>query len=55
MTDLMTTKQLIEYLPISASTFYKLRRDDDFFPPLKLSARRIVWRRTDADAWLASR
>ena len=40
---------------ISRSTIYEMIRRDEFPAPVKLGVRAVGWRRSDIEAWLASR
>lgn len=40
---------------ISRSTIYEMIRRGEFPRPIKLGARAVGWRRSDIEAWLASR
>jgi predicted DNA-binding transcriptional regulator AlpA len=55
MTDLMTTKELLAILRVSMTTLQRMRRDDGFPAPVRLSPRRIVWRGEDIAGWMAAR
>jgi predicted DNA-binding transcriptional regulator AlpA len=37
---------------MSRTTVWRLRKREQFPPPIKLSERRIAWRRADIEAWL---
>lgn len=47
------------YLPfvvgLSSTTCWRLRKSAQFPAPIRLSAGRIGWRRTDLEQWLAAR
>ncbi len=49
---LMTKADMCEYLSISDSTLFRLRRDGMFPEPLLLGARTIRWKRKDIDDYL---
>jgi prophage regulatory protein len=51
---LMTKTDICEYLTLSDSTLFRLRRDNVFPKPLNLGARTIRWKRKDIDNWLES-
>jgi prophage regulatory protein len=40
---------------LGRSTIYRLMADDQFPPPLRLTKRLVVWRRTDVEHWFESR
>jgi prophage regulatory protein len=42
-------------LGVSESTLYRLRREGEFPAPIRLSRRRIGWRKEVVEAWLAAR
>jgi prophage regulatory protein len=51
---LMTSAETCEYLNLSDSTLFRLRRDGMFPKPLQLGARTIRWKRKDIDDYLTS-
>lgn len=51
---LMTKAETCEYLNLSDSTIFRLRRDNIFPKPLQLGPRTIRWKRKDIDNWLES-
>ncbi|MBA6232178.1 MULTISPECIES: helix-turn-helix transcriptional regulator [unclassified Colwellia] len=51
---LMTKAETCEYLNLSDSTLFRLRRDSMFPNPLQLGARTIRWKRQDIDDYLVS-
>ncbi len=51
---LMTKADICEYLTLSDSTLFRLRRDNVFPKPLQLGARTIRWKRKDIDDYLVS-
>ena len=55
MTDMIKNEDLPALIGISRQTIYELRAKGEFIEPVRLSARRIAWRRSDVLAWLASR
>ncbi len=52
--NLMTKAETCEYLNLSDSTIYRLRRDNVFPKPLQLGSRNLRWKRKDIDNWLES-
>lgn len=44
--------RIIEMTSMSKSTILRRVRDGGFPPPVRISARRIAWRRDDILAWL---
>jgi len=55
MEDLISNAQLPTIIGVSLPTIYKLREAGEFFEPVRLSKNRIMWRISDAQAWLATR
>jgi predicted DNA-binding transcriptional regulator AlpA len=55
MEDLISNAELPSIIGVSLPTIYNLRKAGDFFEPVRLSKNRIMWRVSDAKAWLASR
>lgn len=51
---LMTKAETCEYLNLSDSTIYRLRKDNVFPEPLQIGPRTIRWKKTDIDNWLES-
>lgn len=51
--DLMTRKQVMEYLKISHQTLHKLMKQKAF-PYMKLE-RKVLFRKSEIDAWLESK
>jgi predicted DNA-binding transcriptional regulator AlpA len=51
---LMTKADICEYLAISDSTLFRLRRDKVMPKPLSLGERVIRWQKKDIDIWLES-
>ena len=51
---LMTKADMCEYLSISDSTLFRLRRDNIIPKPLNLGARVIRWQKEDIESWLKS-
>jgi prophage regulatory protein len=47
-------KELLQKLPISRTTLWRLIRAKKFPPPLQLSANRIGWFEDEVDRWLES-
>jgi prophage regulatory protein len=47
----LSIEQVVALLSISKSTIQRMVRKRQFPEPIKLSARRIGWRRTDIEAW----
>jgi prophage regulatory protein len=40
---------------LGRSTIYRLMADEQFPPPLRLTKRLVVWRRTDVEQWFENR
>jgi predicted DNA-binding transcriptional regulator AlpA len=51
---LMTKAETCEYINVSDSTLFRLRRDSMFPEPYQLGARTIRWKRKDIDDYLES-
>jgi len=47
--------EVVAICGISRSTIYEMIRRDEFPAPVKLGARAVGWRRSDIEAWYASR
>lgn len=52
---LLDTREICRLLGISRTTLWRLRQRRDFPSPIRLSTRRIAWRRDAIDAWLEAR
>ena len=56
MTDkILPRKKTSEVVGLSARTIYREIKAGRFPKPVQLSARRVGWRESDLDAWLAAR
>ena len=53
--NFLTRKELAAYLGISTSSLDRARKSGDLPQAIKLSVRRIGWRKSDVDAYLASK
>ena len=53
--DLLNRKQVEELLGIKKSSLYSYMRQGDFPAPIRLSPKCVRWRRSEIEAWLASR
>jgi predicted DNA-binding transcriptional regulator AlpA len=53
--ELLTSAQVARATSYSVKQIYNLTRAKKFPPPLRLSSRRLRWRRGDITAWLASK
>lgn len=53
--ELLTLTEVGIELDMSRTTLYKLRQEEDFPAPVKISARKHRWRRSDIKDWLAGR
>jgi prophage regulatory protein len=53
--ELLTSAQVARLTSYSVKQIYNLTRAGKLPPPLRLSARRLRWRRADIEAWLASK
>lgn len=48
-------RSLCRLLTLSRSTVWAMVKDGEFPAPVRLSARRVAWRRADVDEWVSSR
>jgi len=55
MPELILNKDLPAIVGVSLMTIYTLRANGEFIEPVRLSKRRIAWRRNEVEAWLAAR
>ena len=46
---------LVGLIGLRKSVIYKMMREGDFPPPVKLTRKAVGWHRKDIDTWLASR
>jgi predicted DNA-binding transcriptional regulator AlpA len=53
--DILTEAQVAEWLGLSEPTIYRLRRDGSGPTFIRLSPRRIAYRRSAVEAWLCAR
>ena len=54
--DIVSRKQGAPLIGVSETTFWRLAECDDSFPPkIRLSARRVGWRKSALLQWLNSR
>jgi prophage regulatory protein len=51
----LSMKTVLDRVPISRTTLWRMVREGLFPPHIKLSANRIGWIEEDIDAWIASR
>ena len=52
---ILTTKQLLERIPLDYSTIWRMSKQGRFPRPLQLTRSRIGWRLSAVLAWLAER
>lgn len=52
LTPLITLSELVELTRLSRAQISRLRQEDAFPRPLRISPRRIAWRAEDIGAWL---
>ncbi len=52
---LISMAQVTEMLGVSRVSVYRWTKDGAFPSPIKLSERRVMWRQSDINSWLASR
>lgn len=56
MKELLTPIEAADYLTISPSTFARVRRNcEGFPPPIRVGVRRLAWRTADLADWLETR
>ena len=55
LTRIVSNRELVQRLGLSAATLWRMRRRGDFPAPIALSPGRIGWRETDLAAWLDQR
>lgn len=53
--QLMRDKEVVQVTGIGRTTRYELIAAGNFPPPIRLSPKRIAWRRSDIVNWLQSR
>lgn len=52
---ILTTKQLLERLPLTRVSLWRMAREGRFIQPIRLTRSRIGWRWSAVLAWLAER
>ena len=52
---ILSNREVVELLGLSAATVWRLRRRGDFPEPISLSPGRVGWRESDLSAWLDHR
>jgi prophage regulatory protein len=52
---LLLASKVMELAGISRSEVYRLLRLGTFPPPVRLGVRRVAWRRSDVQRWMAER
>ncbi|MBD1388427.1 AlpA family phage regulatory protein [Neiella sp. HB171785] len=50
---LISKKSLQNFLGVSQPTLDRMRRKGEFPQPIRLSPKRVAWRQSDVDEWLA--
>ena len=55
LSDLMLPPEVAKYLRVSPSTLVRMVKRREFATPIRLSPKRIAFRRADVAQWLASR
>ena len=50
---LLTRRQVQARIGLGTSTLYRLMRQRDFPPPLKIGGKCVRWRENEIEAWLA--
>ena len=50
---LLTRRQVQARIGLGTSTLYRLMRQRDFPPPLKIRGKCVRWRENEIEAWLA--
>lgn len=53
--QLMREAQVLELVPVSAATLWRMVRDGLFPKPRRISARAVGWLRSEVEAWIESR
>jgi excisionase family DNA binding protein len=54
--EVMSAKQVAQYLSISRGTLYNLlKRDDEFPHPFSITPGQKRWKRTEVDKWLVKK
>jgi predicted DNA-binding transcriptional regulator AlpA len=53
--DILTEREVSSWLGVSEPTLFRHRRDGTGPKFLRLSARRVAYRRSEIEAWLSSR
>jgi len=51
----LTLEQVRDLHPVSRATRWRMVRDGDFPPPVRISPGRIAWRESDVRQWIAAR
>ena len=52
---LLTSKELLQRVPLNRATIWRMVREGRFPPPIQLTANRIVWRWSAILAWVEDR
>lgn len=52
---MLSTRELLERLPLNRATVWKMVQEGRFPAPVQITASRIAWRLTAVLAWLADR
>jgi prophage regulatory protein len=50
--EILRVEEVANYLSLSKATIYRLIKSGDFPPSIKLSTRRVGWKKETVDAWL---
>ncbi len=52
---LLTSKELLQRVPLNRATIWRMVQEGRFPPPIQITANRIVWRWSAVLSWLADR
>ena len=53
--DLILRSELLELVPLSVTTIWRLERAGQFPRRIPISEKRVAWRRSEIEAWLEQR
>lgn len=51
----LNERQVCERTSLSRTTLWRLRRENDFPEPVRITERRVAYRAADIDAWISKR
>jgi prophage regulatory protein len=52
---LLRAEQVAQRIGLSRRTLFKMVKDGQFAPPIRLGARTVRWASSDVDGWIAAR